>query len=41
MLNARGYNKSIDLWSVGCILAEMLDGKPLFPGWLKTKFSFY
>ena len=32
MLNARGYNKSIDLWSVGCILAEMLDGKPLFPG---------
>ncbi|UJR14030.1 hypothetical protein I4U23_001029 [Adineta vaga] len=32
MLNARGYNKSIDLWSVGCILAEMLDGKPIFPG---------
>ncbi|CAF1091977.1 unnamed protein product [Adineta steineri] len=32
MLNARGYNKPIDLWSVGCILAEMLDGKPLFPG---------
>ncbi|CAF0969441.1 unnamed protein product [Adineta ricciae] len=32
MLNARGYNKSIDIWSVGCILAEMLDGKPLFPG---------
>ncbi|CAF2599457.1 unnamed protein product [Rotaria sp. Silwood2] len=35
MLNARVYNKPIDVWSVGCILGEMLDGKPLFPG------SFY
>jgi len=32
MLNARGYYKPIDLWSVGCILAEMIGGKPLFPG---------
>ncbi|CAM4766198.1 unnamed protein product [Rotaria magnacalcarata] len=32
MLNARVYNKPIDLWSVGCILAEMFDGTPLFPG---------
>jgi serine/threonine protein kinase len=32
MLNARGYNKPIDLWSVGCILGEMLNGKALFPG---------
>ncbi|CAF1089601.1 unnamed protein product [Rotaria sordida] len=32
MLNARVYNKPIDVWSVGCILAEMIDGKPLFPG---------
>ena len=35
MLNARGYNKPIDLWSVGCILGEMLNGKALFPGWLQ------
>jgi mitogen-activated protein kinase 1/3 len=32
MLNSKGYNKSIDVWSVGCILAEMLNNKPLFPG---------
>ena len=25
-------SKAIDVWSVGCILAEMLSGKPLFPG---------
>lgn len=32
MLNSRGYTKSIDIWSVGCILAEMLSNRPLFPG---------
>jgi mitogen-activated protein kinase 1/3 len=32
MLSFRMYNKSIDIWSIGCILAEMLSGKPLFPG---------
>ena len=26
------YGPPIDLWSVGCILAEMLGQKPLFPG---------
>uniref|UniRef100_A0A3Q2D332 mitogen-activated protein kinase n=1 Tax=Cyprinodon variegatus TaxID=28743 RepID=A0A3Q2D332_CYPVA len=28
----KGYSKSIDIWSVGCILAEMLTNKPIFPG---------
>uniref|UniRef100_A0A4W6BR36 Mitogen-activated protein kinase n=1 Tax=Lates calcarifer TaxID=8187 RepID=A0A4W6BR36_LATCA len=28
----KGYSKSIDIWSVGCILAEMLSNKPIFPG---------
>ncbi|XP_034045442.1 mitogen-activated protein kinase 3 [Thalassophryne amazonica] len=32
MLNSKGYSKSIDIWSVGCILAEMLSNRPLFPG---------
>ncbi|BAD68756.1 mitogen-activated protein kinase-like [Oryza sativa Japonica Group] len=26
------YTPAIDIWSVGCIFAEMLMGKPLFPG---------
>jgi len=32
MLNSKGYTKSIDVWSVGCILAEMIYNRPLFPG---------
>ncbi len=26
------YDLSIDIWSTGCVLAELLIGKPLFPG---------
>ncbi|NP_001191531.1 p38 MAP kinase [Aplysia californica] len=32
MLNWMHYNQTVDIWSVGCIMAEMLMGKPLFPG---------
>lgn len=28
----RHYTKGIDMWSLGCILGEMLAGKPVFPG---------
>lgn len=28
----RRYTKGIDMWSLGCILAETLVGKPIFPG---------
>ena len=26
------YTPAIDIWSIGCIFAELLTGKPLFPG---------
>eukprot|EP00049_Salpingoeca_infusionum_P023755 m.13773 g.13773 ORF g.13773 m.13773 type:complete len:535 (-) comp6011_c0_seq2:721-2325(-) len=32
MLNARAYDKPVDVWSVGCIFAEMVCRRPLFPG---------
>ncbi|KAG1716817.1 hypothetical protein ID866_339 [Astraeus odoratus] len=32
MLTFKEYTRAIDMWSVGCVLAEMLNGKPLFPG---------
>lgn len=32
MLTWQKYDVEVDIWSAGCIFAEMLDGKPLFPG---------
>lgn len=32
LLGSTNYSKGVDIWSVGCILGEMLLGKPLFPG---------
>lgn len=32
LLGSRTYNTSIDIWSAGCIMAEMYTGRPLFPG---------
>lgn len=32
MLSTREYTKAIDIWSTGCIFAELLGRKPLFPG---------
>ncbi|KAG7902875.1 hypothetical protein KL907_004008 [Ogataea polymorpha] len=32
LLGSRSYSTSIDMWSAGCIMAEMFTGKPLFPG---------
>ncbi|EAW12718.1 mitogen-activated protein kinase mpkC [Aspergillus clavatus NRRL 1] len=32
MLTWQRYGVQVDIWSAGCILAEMLRGKPLFPG---------
>ncbi|XP_027044006.1 mitogen-activated protein kinase 14-like [Pocillopora damicornis] len=32
MLNWMHYNQTVDIWSVGCIMAELLTGETLFPG---------
>lgn len=32
LLGSTKYTKAVDMWAVGCILGEMLVGKPLFTG---------
>eukprot|EP00201_Polytomella_parva_P008911 CAMPEP_0175058000 /NCGR_PEP_ID=MMETSP0052_2-20121109/11589_1 /TAXON_ID=51329 ORGANISM="Polytomella parva, Strain SAG 63-3" /NCGR_SAMPLE_ID=MMETSP0052_2 /ASSEMBLY_ACC=CAM_ASM_000194 /LENGTH=415 /DNA_ID=CAMNT_0016323301 /DNA_START=287 /DNA_END=1534 /DNA_ORIENTATION=+ len=32
IFGATDYSSAIDVWSVGCVLAELLLGQPLFPG---------
>eukprot|EP00742_Colponemidia_sp_Colp-10_P002204 GILJ01002356.1.p1 GENE.GILJ01002356.1~~GILJ01002356.1.p1 ORF type:complete len:371 (-),score=65.01 GILJ01002356.1:264-1340(-) len=32
LLGSTKYTKGVDMWSLGCILGELLGGKPIFPG---------
>ena len=32
LLGSTKYTKGVDMWSIGCILGELLAGKPMFPG---------
>lgn len=32
LLGSTKYGKAVDMWSLGCILGEVLIGKPIFPG---------
>ncbi|ETO05800.1 cyclin-dependent kinase-like protein [Reticulomyxa filosa] len=32
LLGFKNYNKPIDIWAIGCIVAELIDSQPLFPG---------
>ncbi|XP_041359760.1 cyclin-dependent kinase-like 5 isoform X2 [Gigantopelta aegis] len=32
LLLGAAYGKSVDIWAIGCILGELSDGQPLFPG---------
>lgn len=43
MLTWQKYDVAVDIWSTGCIFAEMLEGKPLFPGKdrLSTPSTYY
>ena len=31
LLGLKKYDSKADMWSVGCVLAELLNGRPLFP----------
>ena len=32
LLSWKDYTSAVDVWSVGCILAELIGRNPLFPG---------
>jgi len=32
LLGSTHYTEGVDMWSVGCILGELIGGKPMFPG---------
>ncbi len=32
LLGQGSYGQAVDMWAVGCIMAEIVDGRPLFPG---------
>jgi cyclin-dependent kinase 12/13/ribosomal RNA-processing protein 12 len=32
LLGSTKYGPAVDMWSVGCIFAELLNGKPILPG---------
>lgn len=32
LLGSQTYGTAVDIWSIGCIFAEMASGRPLFPG---------
>jgi cyclin-dependent kinase-like len=32
LVGSRDYEKSVDIWALGCIIPELISGKPLFPG---------
>lgn len=32
LIGRQDYDTSIDIWSIGCVMAQMIDGEPLFGG---------
>lgn len=32
LVGSRHYEKSVDIWALGCMIPELISGKPLFPG---------
>jgi cyclin-dependent kinase 12/13/ribosomal RNA-processing protein 12 len=39
LLGSTKYGPAVDMWSVGCIFAELLNGKPILPGKNEVYFS--
>jgi len=40
LLGSRHYSTPIDIWSIGCIFAEMINQHPLFPGYTEIEQLF-
>lgn len=40
LLGATEYGPAIDMWSTGCILAELFGGKPIMPGRTEVRLFF-
>lgn len=32
LLGSKKYSKAVDMWSIGCIMGEIITGKTLFAG---------
>jgi len=32
LIGSVNYEKSVDIWSIGCIMGELILSQPLFPG---------
>lgn len=32
LVGSKSYDKSVDIWALGCMIPELISGKPLFPG---------
>lgn len=32
LVGSKVYDSSIDIWALGCLMPELISGKPLFPG---------
>lgn len=39
LMGARYYHTPVDMWSLGCIMAELISGRPLFMGDSEVSFS--
>lgn len=36
VLRSKNYDQSVDVFALGCIMAELILGRPLFPGFSET-----